>query len=573
MFWGNESMPEDLQELIDRKMTEREIGHKALLEFVHSHPEDVPSAAEQSRIQELTAMEIVAEIKNGKVRAVEAMVSFCLRAMEAGKQFNATADEMFMEGIQKAKEADTKLAKEGAESQGPLFGLPVSIKDHIDVIGTDSTSGIPDRLFDPASKNALVAQALIDAGAIPYVKGNIPMSLMTIESPNSIFGRALNPWNVAFTPGGSSGGEGALVACGAAPLGIGTDIGGSIRQPCAFNLLFGFKPTPMRLSLKGVTAPGEGRKDGQKAIVPTSGPLARSAKDVALVMQVLLAKDSVVFQDPYLPPVPLRDLRAPPPRMRIGFFLEDGWFESSPGGKRAVREAKSLLEKAGHEVVPFEVPKPFEFPRIFFSLLTAEGGLRNIKSGIGRAPFLKEYAPLEQASKIPNVLRPAIAAVLELLGEKRQAHLARTGGTKTTFEYQQLIKEADEYCGEFIQSMDDKGIDVLLCPAGNFAGLKHGESGELSVAISMTFLFNLLHFPAGVVPVTLHRKDEEKLDGSKFNDKWKSLFEKSLEGTAGLPACVQLAAKPFRDELVLELMLELEPMLTKQKYPFVISKV
>jgi len=197
-----------------------------------------------------------------------------------------------------------------------------------------SMSGPGNRLFDPASKNALAAQALIDAGAIPYVKGNIPISLMTIVSPNDIFGRARNPWNVAFTSGGSSEGERALVACRTAPLGLGTDLGGSIRQPCALNLLFGFKPHP----------------------------------------------NAFVFE-------------------RCDFTF----------GRTQVM--KSFLLKC---------PSLSSLRGLFSASSLPKGGCATSNLGL----VVKEYAPLDQASKIPNLWRPAIAAVLELLGEKRQAHLA-----------------------------------------------------------------------------------------------------------------------------------------------------
>jgi len=560
-------MPKNLQDKIDAKRRFRVQGRAELEKYVNDNVADVPSAAEQRRIAKLTALEIVEEIKSGKLRAVEVMVTACLRAKEAGEILNATADEMFMEAIAQAQEADAKLKRDGPEACGLLFGLPISIKDQIDVAGTDSTSGIPARCFDPAKKNALVVETLVKAGAIPFVKGNVPLSLMIIESTNDIFGRARNPWNPDFTPGGSSGGDAALVAFGAASLALGTDIGGSVRQPSAFCGLFSIKPTPERISMRGVSNPGKGKKGGQKIVLSTCGPMARSAKDVAKVMEIWLSEESSFWEDAFWPPLPLKSLRNPPPKMRVGVFTNDGWFDTSPSGARAVREVEAILHKLGHEVVPFHVPRPFEFVRLYLCLLSAEGKFRNMKSGLDGAPFLEEYKRMEKMMTIPNFLRPYLASILRFIGEDRKAFLVAAGGEKTTFEYQELIRDAHTYRQEFADVMKNLTLDALICPAGNFAGLKHGKCPDLLPGVSMTYLFNVLHFPAGTVPVTQVRQDECELLESEHNDSWTSTFRESLEGTTNLPIAVQVVAKPYQDETVLELMMQLEENLTPLNHP------
>jgi len=200
------------------------------------------------------------------------------------------------------------------------------------------------------------------------------------------------------------------------------------------------------------------------------------------------------------------------------------------------------------------------------SLLKEDCAKSSQKSGV--LHFLKEHTPHDAGAQIPPFLRPAISSLIDLLGQKRHAFLVRAGGTKTTFKYQQVIKEAQNYCEEFIEAMDQKTSDILLCTAGNFAGIKHGKSGELAVEASMAFLFNLLPIPAGVIPLSLHRKDEEKLRRSNFNNALTKNFEKSLKGTASLPAGVQFAAKPFDDEIILEIMQELDTLLNESEYPF-----
>jgi Asp-tRNA(Asn)/Glu-tRNA(Gln) amidotransferase A subunit family amidase len=130
----------------------------------------------------------------------------------------------------------------------PLFGIPISIKDCINVKGARTTLGCYTLANNVATENSPTVQMFIDAGAIPLVKGNIPQLLMSIHSENAIYGCAKNPYDLTRSSGGSSGGDCSLIAAKCIPLALGNDIGGSIRVPCAFNGIRGFKPTPERVS-------------------------------------------------------------------------------------------------------------------------------------------------------------------------------------------------------------------------------------------------------------------------------------------------------------------------------------
>lgn len=132
--------------------------------------------------------------------------------------------------------------------------------------GTDSTCGIAARCFQPAAEDALVVRLLKEAGALPFCKTNVPQSLISFETVNNIFGRTLSPWDRERTPGGSSGGESALLASRGAPLSLGTDIGGSVRIPCGFAGLYGIKPTADRMSNKGLGVPRRNNKSGQTVV-------------------------------------------------------------------------------------------------------------------------------------------------------------------------------------------------------------------------------------------------------------------------------------------------------------------
>jgi Asp-tRNA(Asn)/Glu-tRNA(Gln) amidotransferase A subunit family amidase len=140
----------------------------------------------------------------------------------------------------------------------------------------------------PSVEDSILVSLLKSAGAIPFCRSNVPQCLMLPESDNAIWGTSANPWHRGRTPGGSSGGEAALVAARASPLGIGTDIGGSIRIPAHCCGVYGFKPTPARISSRGIAVPRPGGVSGQIAVKSVAGPIARCVSDIALVMRAWL---------------------------------------------------------------------------------------------------------------------------------------------------------------------------------------------------------------------------------------------------------------------------------------------
>ena len=185
----------------------------------------------EGAICRLMAHELLEKMRNKSLTCEEVVRAFCSRALRLGEITGAVTDELYEEAIQRAIKVDAirNQPHHDVNTEPPLLGLPFSTKDQINIKGYDSTAGAQVRVFAPANEDAVVVALLREAGAIPFVKTNVPQSLMITESYNKIFGRARNPWNLDRTPGGSSGGEGAILGMDASPLGIGTDIGGSIR--------------------------------------------------------------------------------------------------------------------------------------------------------------------------------------------------------------------------------------------------------------------------------------------------------------------------------------------------------
>jgi amidase len=192
-------------------------------------------------------------------------------------QVNCLTEIFFEEAIERARQLDRE-RKVGPENVLPLlWGLPISLKDSFQVLGHDTWTGLGCYVDQPAQENSSLAAMLLDLGTVLYCKTNLSQSIMAADSDNNIFGRTLNPRNIALTAGGSTGGEGALIALQGSLLGVGTDICGSIRVPLVCNGIYGLRPSVGVVPHGGVrdlTVPGT---DGVRS---TAGPMATSIRTV-----------------------------------------------------------------------------------------------------------------------------------------------------------------------------------------------------------------------------------------------------------------------------------------------------
>ena len=233
----------------------------------------------QSATQQLKAL------RQGEVGARELLEHYLARVDRLNPVINAVVVQDRTRARARADQADAARAR--GESLGPLHGLPMTLKESFDWSGTPSTWGIPDWKDNIAATDALAVQRLQAAGVNVFGKTNVPIRLADFQSYNAIYGTTDNPWKAGATPGGSSGGSAAALAAGLCALEIGSDIGGSIRNPAHFCGVFGHKPTWNLLPMRGHGA----------ALTPTDisviGPLARSAFDLELMMRLLALPDEI----------------------------------------------------------------------------------------------------------------------------------------------------------------------------------------------------------------------------------------------------------------------------------------
>lgn len=313
------------------------------------------------------------------------------------EQTNCLAEILFDEALQQAAQLDDYMAKYD-KPIGMLHGLPISVKEHIKIKGTTATSGLITWANNVGDEDALIVKTFREQGALFYVKTTNPQTLMAIETDSNLFGRTMNPHNKNLTSGGSTGGEGALLAMNGSPLGIGTDIGGSIRVPSAFCGTYGFKPTIGRLPHSGLT----GLHDGMKNLVGVVGPLARSIEDLELFCVAALKHEPWKYE-PSLIEIPWRPETQVPKTLRIGVIWSDGVVQPHPPIVRALNQVVSTLTDAGHTVIDWDASLHRELYDVTNEVYFLDGGA-------------------EYHEKLDEGKEPAVPLIKWLLDEKATKH-------------------------------------------------------------------------------------------------------------------------------------------------------
>ena len=250
-----------------------------------------------------SATALAREVRLGRIGAYELLGYFLKRVERYNPALNAIIATDLDGAKKRARAADR--ARSRGQSLGPLHGLPMTVKESFDMVGLPTTWGLAEHRDHRATNNAAAVQRLIDAGAIVFGKTNVPVLLAEWQSFNPIYGTTNNPWDLTRVPGGSSGGASAALAAGLTTLEMGSDIGGSIRNPAHFTGVYGHKPSFELVPTVGHALPG--------MFAPldmlVAGPLARSAPDLELAMRVLVGPDAVLGHRRVLPRTKKRALR------------------------------------------------------------------------------------------------------------------------------------------------------------------------------------------------------------------------------------------------------------------------
>uniref|UniRef100_A0A915PIN3 fatty acid amide hydrolase n=1 Tax=Setaria digitata TaxID=48799 RepID=A0A915PIN3_9BILA len=468
----------------------------------------------------------------------------------------------FKEAENWAEDLDKK-AKNKSYQRPPLFGVPISLKECIQVKGYSQTRGYADALSETAAEDHLLTQQLKELGCVPFVLTNVPQGLLSLACTNPIYGATRNTYKPTRTCGGSSGGEAALISSGGSIIGFGGDVGGSIRCPCHFSGITGFKPSHFRLSHQTLT----GSVPGRPMIDGSEGPMARHAAELVTLLRIIWSGKWISYRDPYVPPVDWDEKqfsRKGP--LRIGYYDDDGWFKPTPALQRAVHEAVSALRDCGYTMVKFEPPDVLSVFKYFTMTVTVDGGQYIVdkfkKDLIGEGSKLMFYF-----FRIPTIVKRVLGKLLIPLYPRIGHFLCSL--PLDIAELRQTYEGIEKYRKLYARRMKELHISAIICPVQVVPAVENHFSTMLSATTSYTAIFNLLDFAAGTVNVTkVNEEDEKELHTYPESDPWYQTAKQATKGSIGLPVGVQVAAPPYYEETVLRIMCDIEQSLKNSSEKF-----
>ncbi|OAX39499.1 amidase signature enzyme [Rhizopogon vinicolor AM-OR11-026] len=506
-----------------------------------------------------TASEIVQMIAKGEWTASQVLEGYIARAAIAQAETNCVTEVLFEDARKQAKELDTEFAST-QQLRGPMHGVPVSFKDQYEVEGYDATVGFTAWADKPAKKDAFLVAQFKAAGAIAIVKTNVPQTMLAFECSNPLWGRTTNPWNDQFTCGGSSGGEAALLAMDGSALGVGSDIGGSLRIPASYCGIYSLKPSADRISGLGA----KGCNAGFEAVRVAYGPMGRSVQDCELFCKTIFGEQDPSHQNV---PLPYRPVELPS-KLRFGYYLSDGMVETSPACQRAVLETVSALEKQGHECIEFKPHLSIAAMEAFVGLITADGYKKTL-SHLDSDPqegslFLTTVGP-----RLPSFIRNLVCWIVNspFVGDSLFSSVFSLARVKSVFEFTTFTDKRNQVATAWYEEIWDKyGFDGIIAPVQSLPALPHGGCAYLSAIAVATIVYNIVDSPVGTIPVTRVNVDTDQLpaDFKPGRSGGSKLFEERMytgknpiydpKAMHGMPIGVQVVGKKWEDEKVLAMM-------------------
>jgi fatty acid amide hydrolase len=466
----------------------------------------------------LTATEIAEAVAARRLTAADALAACAARHEETHVDLNALVQPRLAAAAAEARAVDAGRA-------GRLAGVPVSVKECFAVRGLKTTLGIPDRRDATDAADAEIVTRLRRAGAVIVGKANVPQAMFLHETDNPVWGRTNHPTAADRGPGGSSGGDAALVAAGVVPLAVGNDLAGSLRQPANACGVAALVPRFTALGGGGAfeTLPG------LKVVRSRAGFLSRSVADLGRAVEALGVEVGPV-----------------PGRLRIGSWDEAGPVGASAAVRRATALAVARLQAAGAEIVPLDGSLAVEAAWLHLAILGADGGA-DIRRLLGAARPIPGVGRLLRLAQLSGAWRRGLATLARLVGSRIESEALLRTGPRTAWEMAGLIAAREALRARFTRLVS--GLDAVVCPVSALPALPHGSAARLVLAAMPCFLANLLDLAAGAVPVTEVRPDEEG-QRPRSGDPVLVAAAATDRGSRGLPVGVQVIAPPRVGEAV-----------------------
>ena len=396
------------------------------------------------------ATKLIRALRARKIGALELLELYAARIARHDRTLNALCVLDFDAARKRARSFDRASGRAGANT-GPLAGLPMTVKESFDLAGQPTTWGLAEYKHTRAANNALAVERFARAGANVFGKSNVPTLLADWETNNPVYGKTVNPWNPARTPGGSSGGAAAALAAGLTGLEAGSDIGGSIRNPANYCGVYGHKPTWGICSMEGHALPGSAHPADISAI----GPLARSAFDLELALKIMAGPDAIdaagwklALQKPAR--TSLRGLR-------VAVLATHPTAETDATVQAAIGRLAQFLARQGAKVSARALPAfdLGEAHRVFIQLLRGATSARQTPEFFARMLQAKHKLDPKDGSYYAQMVRANTQPHKDWLAASNRRHQIRLAWA------------------EFFRDWD-----VLLCPNAATAAFPHSLPGE-----------------------------------------------------------------------------------------------
>ncbi|KAK0466411.1 general amidase [Desarmillaria tabescens] len=489
---------------------------------------------------EITKSEVdvlLSKLANGEWSSVEVTTAFYKRAIIAHQLTNCLTEIFVEEALAKAAERDSYLEQTG-KVLGPLHGLPVSLKDQVNIKGIESTMGYVSWIGTFAERNAVLVDVLDSLGAVPFVKTNVPQTLMWGETFNNVFGRTCNPYNRSLTSGGSSGGEGALISLRGSPLGIGSDIGGSIRIPSSFCGIYGLRPSHGRVPYAGCV----NSMEGQDSIMSVLGPMSNSLSGLKHFMKAVIDartwyRDALVIPKAWIEEEYKLVNHGNGKSLCFGILWDDGSVVPNPPIIRGLEMTKKALLAAGHKVVDWE---PFKHDALSWTSYEIWG-----------AGCDEDYRVVAQISGEP------IISTMNPNGNSEHGKSKHDGGI-SAYQLWQVQKQKRNLRQEYLEHWQatekitgtGRPVDAIIAPVAPYAAPPHG----LNRITDYTRIWNVLDYTALVIPVS---KVDSCLDAKKpphkfYSDRDRENYDRyDPETFRNAPIAVQIVGRTLEEEAVI----------------------
>ncbi|PVH87638.1 amidase [Cadophora sp. DSE1049] len=500
--------------------------------------------SETLRITSLDPADIAEKINGGSLTSVNVVRAFCKRAAIAHQLNNNLLEITFDAALRRAEELD-RYFKENKKTVGPLHGLPYTFKDQFHQKGLPATmayvgwigtfEGQRGTAKEETTESELVRE--LDAlGAVPIAKAG--------ETNNNILGYNFNPNSQALSSGGSSGGEGALQSLRGSAFGFGTDIGGSVSMPAAYNGIYSLKPSTGRLPFKDVAT----SSPGQQIIPAVVGALGPSISTLRLVFKSILSTKPWLH-DPDCLAIPFRqdeeiDVRTPP-KLSFGLFEADGVVTPHPPISRALQVAAKALKAQGHKIISWEPPSHAESAIIHPSFTQADG-LGDVLDNVALSG------------------EPLVPQIAHMFANGRKQPVPLLTFFNSTLHLKNFRARYQAYWSSTVDKTGTgRPVDAVILPVGPQAAVIPGKSFYYTYG---SFV-NVLDYVSIVIPVTTADKniDVPVKDYKPLSEKDKKTWEAyDAEAYDGAPAAIQLLGRRLEEEKLLSIAQVVVDALVKQ---------